>query len=484
MKKRITMGFTAILVLGSLSPTIYAAEVSKSVKVKEENKPFVERVQVESLSLEEAINYGLNSDYSLMELDYTLDSLRITEEQLEDNIDEVESRLESSKSENSKLQEQLNSTTNDTITIDIDKELSDLIGSLEGINGDVSDIEDVPTPPNPSDDLYDTINYLTEFLNSFKTYVGEYTKYQQSQLLKEKIALVQNEIFTFENTLKQLENSLDDVDLNQTSIFNNQVQMRESMEVSITSSFINLIMLQDQLNFLQESLSIQQSQIDAIKNKYELGLISYREYEKETRSLSDLETQISNLEKQLKNEKAAFALTIGIKYDEDYTLEVPTIDKLDLINQELSTDELIHNSFNMINARTELRIAEDNLEEIEDSNESTRDDEKLAKIDVEVAKLKLEALEVSLEKAINNIYLQVQQQYQALLNADKDLQEANIDNSDQQLYYDLGLLSKQDFNSASIAVKQAKFNYNNAKYQYYLITKQIELLEAGVIPTN
>ncbi|BDH60680.1 hypothetical protein MTP04_08100 [Lysinibacillus sp. PLM2] len=52
------------------------------------------------------------------------------------------------------------------------------------------------------------------------------------------------------------------------------------------------------------------------------------------------------------------------------------------------------------------------------------------------------------------------------------------------MYFDLGLLSKQEFDAANTPVTQAEFNYQNAKYQYYLVTKQIELIEAGVIPAN
>nr|WP_198044823.1 TolC family protein [Lysinibacillus timonensis] len=507
MKKGITMGLAALLVTGSISPAVLAAELSTSpvetlaaTSKNDENERFFEKVKVESLSLEDALQYGINSSYSLLELEYTLEQLNVTEDKLDDSYDVAESSLETAIKKRDELKKQIEAASGDTITVNLESELDKLIGSLEEANINIDDVINEPTEgadenasedgevrpasEEPTNGLEDSIDSLKGFLEQLQKYVDEYEKYQENQLNQEKLKLIEAQISSLRNTVTTLENTLDDLDSQYETIFNNRVVARESMEVSITSSYLGLVMLQDQINYLRDMLNTQQTQIDAMKVRFDLGLISARDYEKETRSLVDLETQIADLEKKLKSDKATFALTIGITYDEDYYLENPELGDIVLVEQRTATEDLIKNSFNMVNAKNEVLRAEDKLDEVEDIEGRVKEDEELAEIELEIAKLSKEKLEVDLEKVINNLYLQVQQQYSALKTAERELELAKVDNQDLQFYYDLGLLSKHEFESAYTPVKQAEFDYNNAKYQYYLVTKQIELVEAGVIPAN
>ncbi|RKJ33007.1 TolC family protein, partial [Butyricicoccus sp. 1XD8-22] len=320
----------------------------------------------------------------------------------------------------------------DTVTIDLTDEINSLVTSLDSVNLDVTEIVDedgnpIIIPPDTTGGLESTIDYLQTFLGSLLAYVDEYEKYQQSQLIREQLELVKTNISMLLSQVTSLENTLDDLDSQYETIFNNRVVARESMEVSITSSYLGLVMLQDQINHLKNMLNTQQTQIDAMKTRYELGLISARDYEKETRSISDLETQITDLEKQLKNDKATFALTIGITYDDDYSIEVPELGDISLVEQTKSTEELIKNSFNMVAAKNAVLRAEDKLDEVDDLPNRVKEDEELAEIELDIAKLSKEKLEVDLEKVIKNLYQQVQQQYSALKTAEKELAEAKVD---------------------------------------------------------
>lgn len=503
MRKGMTVGFAAILAIGSISPAVLAAEVNKAPitivadsddKKNEENERFVERALVNELTLEEAIRYGTNSSYSLMELDYQIELLKEQEDKADDLYDSAESSLESANKQKEELEKQLAATsdsaditTGDTISIDLEKELNSLLENLGEVNIDINDINAETGIPavSTSSGLSNTINYLVQFLNSTKKYVEEYEKYQQNQLLREKLDLINAQITSLSSTIGTLEATLEQYDLSRTQTFNNRVMQRESMEVSISSSFLGLMMTQDQIDFMKATLATQQSQANAAKARYELGLISLDEYEEAEHDLKDLKTEIAQLERQLNNDKATFALTIGITYDEDYTLVKPEIDELALVEQQTSTEELIHNSYNMVNARTALQQAEDKLDDLEDLVDNRREqDEDIAEIDVEIARLKVESLEADLEKAINNQFYQVQQQYQELVNLKEDFEVAQGDYDDLKLYYDLGLISKLEFDAANLNVKQAELAYNNANYQYYLLTKQIEALGEGVIITN
>lgn len=502
MKKGLTIGIAAVLAAGSVTPAVVAATpilpndniivAKKDNKKDEEEERFVEKVHIEELTLEEAIRYGLNSSYSLMELEYTIENLRLQERIYEDQLDVAESSYESAQREIAEINKYLEETSQDTATINIIDEVAKLKESLASLDIDPSQFNPVPDGgeegesniPDANARLNDQIRYLTGFLENALKYVEENEKIQEREAKKQRLAALNSSISSLYFQVKQLENTIDNLDIQRTQMFNNRVQAREQMKLPIMSNFISIVLTEEQLDFMKQTLETQQSQLNAMKTRYELGLVSRKDFEKNEREIADLETEIAELEKQLKHDKTVFATTIGITYGEDFKLVRPDLGEVTLIQQKTSTEELIKKSFDMVNARTELRIKQDALDDYDDEENRTRDGERIRENEVEVAKLKMEALEVELKNAIDNTFHQVQKQYQALKDAEKDLQQARADNADLQLYYDLGLLSKLEFDAANTSVKQAELNYISAKYQYYLLTKQAELMENGVIVKN
>lgn len=484
MKKSMTFGLVSMLAIGSFSSAFLNTapiKVSAAEKDEDESEEITERVHVDSLTLEDAMMYGLNSDFSLMELEYTLQSLRISEDAADESYDDVEDNLDALQDQYKDLEQQLEkekATSGDSATIDnFDKKINSLVNLLRGLN-----IEEIDAIINDSENAGDPAATLETLLVNIEDFLSEYKVLEQSTA--EKLAAVREQIYSLTKTLESLDAQLDQLDLNITTTFNSRIQMREGIKLSIASTFFGLLMSQEQLDLMKSNLENQKAETNNAKIRYDLGLISEDEYEDATRDLTKLEEDIALAEKQLKNDKASFALTIGIAYNDDYQIVTPELGEVTLLKQQKPTEELIYNSYNMVNARTQLRIAEDNFDYVEDLDDPTDEQEDKAEIDIEVAKLNIESLEVELENAINAMFAQVESQYKAVKDAEKELTYAKEDIADTQLYYDLGLLSKKDYESSSLAVKQAELTYNSAKYQYYLLKQKVDSLGEGVILTN
>lgn len=479
MKKSITIGLATVLAIGSFSPAVLAADKNKNDKDKEDER-IVERVTVDTLTLEDAIRYGLNSDYSLMELEYSLEKLKISEDAADENFDDVEDNLDAMQDQYKDLQKQLEeekAASGDSATIDTSEKINSLVEIIKSIN-DPAIIELV----NETEGGGDPAQVLENLLENIETFLGEYKVLEQST--EEKLRSLSDQIYSLTQQYEALDAQLDQLDLNITTTFNSRIQMREGIKLSIASKFIGLLLSQEQINLMKSTLTTQQTEANSAKVRYELGLISEKEYVNATRDLTKLEADISLAEKTLENDKATFALSIGIAYNDNYEVVNPEFNELTLLKQETSTEELIKNSYNMVNARTQLRIAQDNFDYVEDKDDATDEQEDQAEIDIEVAKLNIESLEVELENAITNLYAQLDTQYQALKDAEDELNYAKEDVGDLQLYFDLGLISKQQYESSNTSVEQAQLNYDNAKYQYYLLTQKVKALDEGVIITN
>ncbi|RUL49801.1 TolC family protein [Lysinibacillus antri] len=419
MKKGISIGIAAMLAFSSYSPSVLA----KVENVGSINDSTENAVVVKSLSLENANQYALNSSYMLKELAIQIDRLKKVEEKINRNY----------------------------------KDAKESLDDLREVRDDLWDYY-IQSPATPEEQAI-------------------------NRQLIEQIQLLNSNIKSLENTVPQLENQLDDFVYNKKILENNYTQVSETIKFSIMSSFVGLLLSQQQLELMKSTLQVQQTQLNSAKKRYELGLISKKDLDQSTRELKGLKDEMTKLETELSNNKANFALTLGVS-NADFTLVEPKIEELSLITQEKPTKELIDNSYNILNTKTELELAEDALEEVDDITGWAREDKDLAQIDIELSKLKIEKDKANLEVAINNLFTQVKNQYQILQDAEDDLNLAKADVKDTQLYYELGLVSKQNYEFSKVKIEQAQINYDNAKYQYYVLQQKVEVLNSGVIITN
>lgn len=431
MKKGITLGLAAMLATSCITPVAFAEKVTpkaENVIAKSYSKSgvrFIEKIHVNELTLEDAIRYAQERNYQSIELDLEYEKLKkreeITEKQRDDKL----------------------------------KEISDLEAQL-------SDLQENP----PIDEGEDALP-IEEQLKS----IGE------------QIQNLHKEIITNEVAVLQLDSTLDSLELSGKNLLVSQEKVKESIEFTVTSIFIGLIQLEEQIKLMEATYETQKNEINAIRTRYELGLVSRKDFEKATRERNKIENQVDQLKEQLKTEKQNFASTIGITYTGDYTLVKPEIEEPELVSLG-DIDELIDDSYDMQNLKNSLRFAEKALEDIENSDFASEDEKEIARLDVKLAELKMESLAVQLEKSINSTYSQLKQQFEKVKELETEYEYAMEDKDDLRIYYELGLMSRHDYYQANMNNLQAEFNYENAKYQYYLLAKQVLLMKKGFIISN
>ena len=97
MKKSVTVCFAAMLTFSSVPIGLAAQQPSVNsvfANVTKEDEETVKRPVVSQLTLQDAMKYGIESDYSLMEIEYALQELRFTEDVVDENYDDTEDNLE------------------------------------------------------------------------------------------------------------------------------------------------------------------------------------------------------------------------------------------------------------------------------------------------------------------------------------------------------------------------------------------------------
>ncbi|MER2108106.1 MAG: TolC family protein [Solibacillus sp.] len=483
MKKGFTMGLAAALALSSTVPAVYAEAPDKLAAndKKEDEQPI--RPVVEILTLQDAIKYGTESDFSLMEIEYAIQELKYTEDQVDESYDDVDFALDGLHLQYQALEAQLAKEKEEQqaspdaagVKIDnFDKKISSLTDILEMLSD-----EEVQKIMNSAEGAGNPASVLNGLLVTIEKFMKEYKVLEQTT--EQKMKALRDQIYSMTQTYESLEASLEQLDISRRSTYNGRSKMYQAIPLSITSTYFSILKTQDQLALTKASYENEQKNQKAAQVKYELGLLSKKDYDKAVREFSDLEKNIALLEKSLKNSKVTFALTIGIAYDADYKLVKPELDEVKLLTQEVKTEELITKNFDMVSAKYNLLIAEDNLDYVEEKDNATREEEKLAEVAIDKAELAIQKLENNLQQSIKTTFFQVEAQYKAVQDAAQALQVAKDEVADIQVYYDLGIISKIQYEASSLLVQQAEMAYTNALLDYYMLEKKVEAMYEGVI---
>ncbi|SFO90193.1 TolC family protein [Salibacterium halotolerans] len=336
--------------------------------------------------------------------------------------------------------------------------LDNIRSQIEGSEDDYSDLQD------DLDDLDDQMDELRDMAGSFQ------------QRLK-----IQNQQETIEDNLDSLEDSIRQLNSNEIQIRYNREQAHRSAELSAKSTFVQLLMQQNQIEMTQASLENQKQQTSNVERRVEIGTAPESEYETSQREVRRLQNNLADARSQYNHDLAMFALDIGITYHEDLTLKAPELGKLEPIQQTTETEKLIEESFSMKNAQEALDLAEYNREQTQNDEDATSAEKEQADISVQTEQENIAQLRQNLRTSINSTFQQAQTQYQAVLQARDEVSYAEADVEDLRVQAEIGVIPQSEYDLAGIQVDQAEQELTSARWNLFLINEQIKAMQDGLV---
>lgn len=401
-------------------------------------------------------NISLNLAHAEEELDNTEDA---TEEQDQD-IESEEEEEEVEVIESLSLEEAIEYNKESNFS------LLKLENNLENVKSQLAGTED------DYRDLRFDIRDLERDMDRLRKY-GSATfqeRYQIQEMLKD-----------LEDVKEQLEEGIEGLKTSEkvTQYMNEQLDV--SLPSQVTSSFIQLIMQEEQINLLNENLESEYIQLDDLKRSYNFGVTSRSEYNKALREVVQIESDIQQATDKLQNDLMGFCLDIGVVCDEDLTLTTPQFGQLQLVTQEIDTNELIEDSYSMKIAEEELELERYLREQVYDDEDANKFDREQADLAVELKLIEIDELKRDAEKSIHELYTNIQDQYYNIEDATRDIKYLKEDIAEMKTRYDIGVVSKQEYELFSRQVTQAEIAKKLDEYQYQLLLEQVELIESGII---
>ncbi|SFM28268.1 TolC family protein [Salibacterium qingdaonense] len=341
--------------------------------------------------------------------------------------------------------------------------LDNIRSQIEGSEDEYSDLQD------DLEDLEDQMDNLRDVQDE----TGERTFQTRLEL--------QNQIETLEDNLDDLEDSIRQQNSSEIQLRYDREQAHRSAELSAKSTFIQLIMQENQIEMTQASLENQKQQTSNVERRVEIGTAPESEYETAQREVRRLQSNLADTRSQYNHDLAMFALDIGIVYHEDLTLKAPEMGELEPMEQTTDTETLIEDSFSLQNAQEALELAEYNREQTRNDEDATRFEEEQADISVETEQENITQLRQNLRTSINSTFQEAQAQYQAVLQARDEVSYAEADVEDLRIQADIGVIPQAEYEQAGIQVDQAEQELTSARWNLFLVNEQIKAMQDGLV---
>ena len=292
---------------------------------------------------------------------------------------------------------------------------------------------------------------------------------------------IQNQLKALEEKIKAVDAALEQMESGQLSLVYTEEEAKENIKMATTATYIQLLMAAEQQELQKKALNVKEKEAAIKKRRYDLGVLSRDEHSKELREIERQEIQLALDKKEWDKNLAEFALDLGIVYHPDLTLQPLDVAELELVEQLTETDALIENSFKYKSQVNTIDLAEKQRVRVYEDKDSKSYDKNQADLNVKIEKEKLEQLKTEAAITIRQLFYDVEDGFQAIRDAERELKFAREDDQTLKRRYELGLVSRVDYELASIRLDQAELSLGLAKDAYILLTKKVELLEAGVI---
>lgn len=292
---------------------------------------------------------------------------------------------------------------------------------------------------------------------------------------------IQNQLEALEDKIEMVESALDQVKSGKITLTYTEEEAKANIKMATTATYTQLLMATEQQELKKKALKVKEKEVAMMKRQYDLGVLSRDDHTKELREIERQEIQIELDKKEWGKNLAEFALDLGVVYHPDLTLQPLNLGELKLIEQQMETKELIENSFKYKSQLETIDLSEKQRVRVYDDKDSDSYDKSQADLNVKIEKEKLEQFKLDAAISIRQLYYDVEDSYQAILDAERELKFAEADYKTLKRRYELGLLSYVNYELASIRVDQAELVRDVAKESYFLVTKKVELVEAGVV---
>ncbi len=294
---------------------------------------------------------------------------------------------------------------------------------------------------------------------------------------------LQASIIALEDEIKFLETAVKRLETGQLQLQMQEDEAKEGIRLMLTSNYINLLLLQEQINVTKKSMQSANNDVNKNQLLYKLGRISQEK-------LHNVQIAKENVDRQLEKQEKSYSLTladlcfkIGITYQPDMVVKPVGIEPVDIVKPE-EYNSLIENSYKMNRAEKSLVSAILERKEVYkkyEEGDATIYDKVNQDYLVKIAEQTLALTRDDIQTSIQQLYRNGEDSYSSYKESVRQLELKKKELDVLKIRYKLGRVSKYDYEQAQMGLQKADLDVYQAKVQNYTIQLSIEALQKGYI---
>jgi hypothetical protein len=300
---------------------------------------------------------------------------------------------------------------------------------------------------------------------------------------QERIA-IGDAVEAYEDQITLLENAVEELESGQITLQLQGEEVKEGVSLQVTSEYVGLLNLQQQIDFNQKSIQSAARDAQAAERRYEYGLVSKDAVDQAKRAEITRQKELEKQQKSYFYNLAALTLKLNVNYNPD--MELTPID-LSAAETETETasvtdsDALILNTFQLKRAQESLALAnykQNEVYEDEDSSQYAKEEQdyRVKAAEETIKKLQKE-LTTKVETLSYNLDITKFDYEEALRN----LENLEKDITSLEKRYQFGLVSRYEYETSLLQLDQLKLNVELNKMNHFIAEKNIEALTKGYI---
>ena len=246
------------------------------------------------------------------------------------------------------------------------------------------------------------------------------------------------------------------------------------LEVSVKSHFTTIHSNLDNLTLLKENLAMQEKQYEQSKLKYQLGMLSKYNFEKEEAALKQTKDNIAQLENTLEQQYIKLNDLMGEKpetrfeYVYDATFAPYTMNR----DLEIYITDKTKNELSIKILESQLETAKFQVNYLAETATSATMDQN--ELNYDKAKRAVKTAKTAMELGIRSTLLQIRQVETAYQTALTDLEKAQADYRAVQVNYQAGNVTKMTVEQARMGILQKELALKSLAYNHDTLVYMFE----------
>ncbi|MGI6225524.1 MAG: TolC family protein [Peptococcales bacterium] len=254
--------------------------------------------------------------------------------------------------------------------------------------------------------------------------------------------------------------------------------LNKQIEFSVEQLYTSALLLEEQINIAEKNYEYLLDLLGVERLRGQLGMTTSVDIDRLAVQTSDLNKGIRQMRDSLIVVKERINDIIGrdvksnlelVKFDVDVPL-------VSIINMEPIIEKTLENMASIPQQERDIEKLRKDLDDIDGSNEKA-----IQKAKIEQALLALDDTKQNIRNSVNTLVSDMQSKAKAFQLAEITFKNAQKTYEWERIKFELGMISKLQFENSKIAYLDAQNKKTTAGYDYFLAKRLVELAEQGIL---